>query len=579
MLRTILLMSFLLTACMASPDVTGRPMPRYAEFEGVYSAGPLAVTEVRARDTYVAVRPPEWGGRPYFAETAENHFTMALPHVDEARWVDFQTDDTGRIVALTFEGLHPGHDGHVFTRLQAGEETPASLFLQRRPQEAAAMALADPDLTVDALHDYTRSMFSRYPSRTSDVLAFLVPVRERFPDHAGLMATEGLARIALGDRAGAHPLLQAAISSEPGQPDVEQALRRLEQAEPGNGEGYRAVLPFSLDAAFALPTEAEIERVRQDWANRDLSPSEIHVVHNYETEISDHQYDVLIIEHDLEGARHFGAAFVPQGSDGTELPVVIDARGVNPAYSPMSVDDGTQLIRALGWTQTRFIVLVPAMNGHTLQADGRTFVSTGDPTDAWDGATDATLSFLYAALQIVPEANAEQVAIFGHSRGGTVALLTGIRDPRIDLALSVAGPVDHFQAQSPTTGWTNAEIQRDAMRDGQPATLGEEGGQDFDHFLHRVVTENESLGDVRHRMIASSPVYFVDSLPETHAFYGADDGSVPVRNAHWLQAGIADSGSEGRSTVTIFPDLSHDTDSLVAWRESVSRLEAWARGD
>ena len=546
------------------------------DYAGLYVSGPLAVTEVVETDGYVAVRPPHWSGRPYFADDGNGRFVMTLPHVDPDRWVEFEHADSDTIGAINFNGLHPAFDGMWFERLEPGEETPASLFLRGRAQDAAELAVSMPDVSADAIFDFAYQYLQRYPARTADSLTFLTHVRQAFPEHSGLMMAEGLARIAVGDRETATPLLQRALAGDPGLEPAADGLRRLTLSEPAEGEGYRAVLPFPLADVFAPPLEDEINAARADWARRDLSVRAVQIVHEYSARISGRDYQVRILSYTYGSTTHFGAVFVPVDA-GAPLPVVIDARGVDPAYSPMDLQDGTQLLRALGGASQAFAVLVPAMNGHTLIADGREFQSSGDPSEAWDGATDATLAFLNAAFGRTPEADTGRIAAFGHSRGGTVALLAGVRDARISLVLSVAGPVDHFRAQAPTTGWTNAEIQMDAMSDGRPATLDEEGGQDFDHFLHRVVDEGESLALVRRRLIASSPIYFADSLPETYAFYGGEDRSVPLANALLLDEAFAERPPTAPpAVVTVFMDLGHDTDSLQTWRQSVEHLERWA---
>jgi hypothetical protein len=572
-LHTLLSLLAILTACAAPEPAT----PVHDDLAGYYSAGPFAVTEVRAVEDYVGVRPPHWGGRPYFAETMPGHFELALPHADADRWVEFERDDHGEVTGLRFEALHPGFDGLRFERLNGDESTPASLFLEGEPERAARTALSDPDITVDDIHTFAREYLTRYPEWTSQALRFIITARSAHPDHAGLMADEGLAQIALHNRVAAEPLLVAALGINPGDEAAAYALHMLRQSEPGEGQGYRAVLPFTLDEAFADPTPTEISAVSDDWARRDLFASNVETVHEYAAEIGGRSWQVRILRHELHGATHFGAIFLPMDHDAEFLPVVIDARGVNVSYAPMDIASGTQLLRALPRGEADFILLVPAMNGHTLIADGREFTAEGDPSDAWDGATDATLGFLNAALAVTPQADPDRIAAFGHSRGGTVAMLAGIRDPRISLVLPVAGPVDHFHAQDPAEGWTSAEILRDAMSDGRPATLDEAGGQDFDHFFHRVFGDGETLAAVRHRMIASSPLYFADRLPEIHAFYGAGDRSVPIANPRLLRAAMVRTGRlDAGSTITIFPDLSHDTDSLISWRDSVDALNRWA---
>ncbi|GJL96970.1 MAG: hypothetical protein DHS20C06_07870 [Hyphobacterium sp.] len=549
---------------------------QFSDLEGYYVAGPLAVTEVVAVEGFVAVRPPQWGGRPYFAPSIDNRFVMTLPHTDTDRWVEFSRDLDGSGTSLRFNELHSSFDGIEFIRLQDGDHTPAQFFFDRHPELAAQTALRNPQITVEQLYEFTAQQFIRYPSRRDDSIRFMEILRDQYPDHVGFTALLGLALVSVGDRVGALEHSQAALQAEPDNDLARETIRRLTMVDPAPGEGYRAVLPFRLSAAHARPTASEIRNVRNIWPTRNLEPAFVNIESEYTTEISGIEYRIQIIRHELNGETHYGAAFIPAFSRGL-LPVIIDARGVNPDYSPMNIDDGTQLMRAMGDAENHYIFLVPAMNGHTLEAGGVDYVSTGDPSDAWDGATDATIGFLNAALSTISNADQQKIAAFGHSRGSTVALLAGIRDPRISLVLSVSGPVDHFQAMNSYLGWTSAELLADSMSDGLPPTLEEEGGQDFDHFFDRVLTDGETLAEVRLRLLASSPLYFADNLPETHVFFGADDRSVPVENARLLREAMENNGlMEAGSTLRLYPDLGHDTDSLHSWRDSRNYLEAWA---
>lgn len=157
-----------------------------------------------------------------------------------------------------------------------------------------------------------------------------------------------------------------------------------------------------------------------------------------------------------------------------------------------------------------------------------------------------------------------------------MALLAGARDERVSLVLSVAGPVDHLHAMDPYLGWTTAETLRDVLRDGQVPGPTQEGGQDIDHFFDRVFDAGESLEDVRRRMIASSPLYFVENLPATWAYYGAEDRSVPLANAEMMRERLTELGRLGTEVVIrVFDDRGHDTDPWLVQQEITERLLDW----
>ena len=62
------------------------------------------------------------------------------------------------------------------------------------------------------------------------------------------------------------------------------------------------------------------------------------------------------------------------------------------------------------------------------------FAATGDPSDAWDGATDDTLALLNAALDVTPQADPNRIGMWGHSMGGEVTLRALLVSDRIRAA-------------------------------------------------------------------------------------------------------------------------------------------------
>lgn len=563
--------ALLAAACSPTPAPDG-PAPVHAAYVGTYSAGPLATLEIGAVEDLISAVPPFWGSKPYLRRVEGETFAFVLPHPEPDRMLTFERDPGGAVTAVVMAGVDGNHDGATFRRLAPGETTPALLFTDRRPVAAAEAALADPDLAlVDVLATVERQ-FMRHPSRHADTAVFLETLSVAHPGDARIQALLGHARVAAGDRAAARAAFDRAAALDPDNDSAREGLRLLDLAEPAPGEGYRKVLPYRLADAFSPPTEAEVAEVRAVWAERDLAARDVEAQHRFALEHAGVMFDVRIVRHRGPAGIHVGAVLVPEGAEGP-LPVVIDARGVDPTYSPLDLADPLNSLVTLGAAAGGFVILAPAYRGNRLLADGRQFAADGDASDAWDGATDDALSFLSAALSMTPQADADRVAILGKSRGGTVALLAGIRDGRISLVLDVVGPVDQFAAQDPHVGWTWAELLATDMAAGEPPTLRDDSGQKFDHFFDR----GEDLAGVRRRMLASSPVHFAGKLPETHAWYGADDTSVPLANPRMLEARLRTLGRLGNgATVTVFPDRGHDTDPYLVGCDIAARLAAWA---
>lgn len=569
--RKVFIAVLLVPACTDTPAHDGTA-PVHADYAGTYVAGPLATLEIGAVEDLISAVPPFWGAKPYLHHVEGETFAFVLPHPEPERRLTFERGPDWSVTAVVMTNVDGEHDGRTFRRLPPDETTPALLFMDGRPAAAAEAALADPALALDNALETVEGRFMRHPSRHIDTAVFLETLAAAHPDDARIWALIGHARVATDDRAAARAAFDRAVASDPDNQSARSGLRVLDLAEPLPGEGYRAVLPYRLVDAFARPTEAEVAEVRAQWAARDLSARDIEVLHRFELEHARVKFDVRVVRHRGPAGIHVGAVLVPEGAE-EPLPVVIDARGVDPSYSPLDLTDLPNSLVALGDAAEGFVILAPAYRGNRLLADGREFVAEGDPSDAWDGATDDALAFLNAALDVTPRADPSRVAILGKSRGGTVALLAGIRDSRVSLVLDVVGPVDQFAAQDPHIGWTWAELLAADMADGEPPVLRNDSGQKFDHFFDR----GETLAEVRRRMLASSPLYFVDDLPEMHAWYGADDTSVPIANPRALEARLRGIGRLGEdATVTVLLGRGHDTDPYLLTRDVASRLTAWS---
>jgi hypothetical protein len=242
-------------------------------------------------------------------------------------------------------------------------------------------------------------------------------------------------------------------------------------------------IPFSLDAVFARPTTAEIKKVESQWRARSLGPRDVQEVARGTLDLGQSKATVRIVSHVVEGSRHYGAIIIPAGARPGCCPVIVEAKGVSWNYFPLELEK-LHAPRVMGDSQKRFIYVVPSFRGEVLRFAGATYQSEGDRTNALDGATDDAIALLSVALQTTPEADGSRVCAFGHSRGGTVALLAGIRDPRIRCVVEWAGPTDWFELMG-TEGWTERELIAEGLR--TRANPSETGGQNVERFLLKAI--------------------------------------------------------------------------------------------
>lgn len=306
-------------------------------------------------------------------------------------------------------------------------------------------------------------------------------------------------------------------------------------------------------ALFAKPSRDEADAVRARWAKRDLSPAAVQIIHRGAIRLGLTDAEVRILSHRTQGSVHYGAVIVPKGAKGA--PVIVEAKGVSPSYFPLDLSRVPASAELFGSEQANCIYFLPSYRGEVLRFEGQTWTSEGDRTDAWDGATDDFIAFTAAALRVTPEADGERVCAFGHSRGGTVAMLAAIRDKTFDCVVSWAGPTDHF-FEMVQSGWTPRERAAEGLR--TKAGVFGIGGQ----FIETFLAKQRSVREQRLHVLASSPLWFADRLPATQAHYGEDDNIVSVRNGRALKARNA------KVELILHDEAGHDLDKGKAFELS-----------
>lgn len=319
--------------------------------------------------------------------------------------------------------------------------------------------------------------------------------------------------------------------------------------------------PFPLDDAYATPNADELRRVEETWSRRDLRPRDVRVEDAFPVEWKGATYDVEIVSHLVHGSRHHGAILVPRGAEPRRRAVILETKGVSWHFFPLAVPRGSTAFNVLEDDAARFVFVLPGFRGEVVQANGKEYRSEGDPAESWDGAADDAIAFLNVALERVAAADPARIAVYGRSRGGTVAMLVGARDPRIARVLAWSAPAGWIE-DMPQRGFTQREVAGEGLRRrSAPRMIG---GQSVRTFLRRALSGEESLREVRDRLIASSPVYFVHRLPVTEAYWGSDDPIVESANGRRIQEAAAAAGVGGRVKVFFQTEGGHDLDPALS---------------
>ena len=518
-----------------------------AEYAGRYTDGKEYAVYFEMTEWGLSVRPALWTATQLLRPASADHFVVTDR---ESRTVEFLRDAGGRIAGVRISGMEG--EG-LQLRKASGPPLPVELLLSGRTALAANALRRQLPSSREYILKLASNVFQRFPTKRRAVVDFLTGFEPELGDCSKFYSLLGFAQVAAGKRAPALRSFRAAHRLDPADREVISALARL-----GVDEGpARWKAPFSLSSVFARPRTAEIQAVLRDWKSRDLGPAGVRVELTDTIAIGDGKGRVTVLSHLVHGYRHYGAVIVPDGARLSDTPVIVDLKGVSPTYFPLELER-IESPRVMDRFAGRFIYVVPSYRGEVLKYKRHTFTSAGDRTDAIDGAADDAIAFLSVALKVTPQADRGRVCAYGHSRGGTVALLLGIRDERIRCVANVSGPVDWFYLMG-TEGWTEQELWREAMRTG--ATPLETGGQNLERFMKKAIEGREDLAVVRRRLIASSPLYFASRLHDSQSHYGVEDTAVPVVNAVTLNA-ILRRPPDRDNRVFIYPAQGHDADRL-----------------
>ncbi|NRB52386.1 MAG: prolyl oligopeptidase family serine peptidase [Saprospiraceae bacterium] len=256
------------------------------------------------------------------------------------------------------------------------------------------------------------------------------------------------------------------------------------------------------DTLLSPLQEEEYQHVLNDWSNFDLGSDSSHI--HQRLKVSTHR-ELIIMSHDKEGQRHYGAVYLPQQFDSTQqYPLMLWANGLNQKDPTVYVTKNA-LIDELLQGLPNYFVVIPSYRGQALQTYYTRYCSDGFFGDAFDGATDDALRLLHWTQENFPAVDTQRLALFGVSRGGTVGLLAAARHPSLNCVVAQSGP-------------TNFLLPIVSRRYGK-------------QYRYQFLSREAPLSILREKIIKSSPLFFVDSYPgDLLLIYGKKDWVVPISN-------------------------------------------------
>ncbi|MFK8005795.1 MAG: alpha/beta hydrolase family protein [Saprospiraceae bacterium] len=298
---------------------------------------------------------------------------------------------------------------------------------------------------------------------------------------------------------------------------------------------------INMDSLFRPADSSELKIILDEWKNFNPKSDSFKIIKQY-TYVNGRR--LSLIEHSAEGQKHFGVILTPSEFDASKkYPLLLYATGLNQA-SPIYNLDKSYIKRLLPKFSNYFIV-IPSFRGQAFQIGDEKYCSDGFFGDAFDGATDDALRLLFLAKkQFSENIDKTRMISYGVSRGGTVALLAGIRNHELNGVVSTTGPTDFFSREV----YNRYEFQ----------------------FKYQYLSELKPMADLRKKMLRSSPIHFIENIsPPVFLLYGKNDRIVPLSNAEHILRKL-----EGEKEVEyFFSEAGHffeESDRVVEWLEKIN---------
>lgn len=300
---------------------------------------------------------------------------------------------------------------------------------------------------------------------------------------------------------------------------------------------------IAIEELFKPPSVDEINAVIKDWESKDFAPNQVQIVH---TERQPNGDSIKVISHYVSGQKHYGIIRIPAGINTKKAPILMGLQG---GGADIDVLESTFLRRmSSGMCRDvldNYITIAPSFRGDIVRGKDFCFRSEGYTGDVWLGPAEDAVSFLEVVKAMYSKGDSTKVLAMGVSRGATVALIIGALTQKLDYIISI----------STHTNFNNIDVFRN-----------ERVGKDYPRIFFTPQTTPENI---RKRVIASSPYYFAERLPNFEIHQGTEDTQTTVFHARLLEQRLREVGrNDSTFKIYIYEGKGHayDDDNIVCKR-------------
>jgi hypothetical protein len=297
---------------------------------------------------------------------------------------------------------------------------------------------------------------------------------------------------------------------------------------------------IAMDDLFKAPTLNELGDIVKDWKSKDFTPKQVQIVHAERQPNGD---SIKVISHYVSGRKHYGIIRIPAGITTKKAPILLALQGggadIDVLESASLRKISSRMCRDV---LDKFITIAPSFRGDIARGKDFCFRSEGYTGDVWLGAAEDAVSFLEVVKVMYSKSDSTKVLAMGVSRGATVALIIGALTEKLDYIISI----------STHANFNNIGVFRKELVGGDYPRI---------FFTPKTTPEN-----IRKRLIASSPYYFAERLPNFEIHQGTEDNKTTVFHARLLEKRLREIGRND-STFKIYyykgKGHAYDDDDIV----------------